>query len=288
MTSATTISRALSTAIIQLERQNTSTHSNARLEAEILLAHCLMKSRTYLYAHSEASLKISEYQQFQQKIEQRIQGVPIAYLTEIREFWSLPLTVSSDTLIPRPETERLVELTLTLLADQPTATLLDLGTGSGAVALALASERPQWSITAADLSQEALLIAKQNAAQLRVHNIVFLHSDWFSALTEATQFNAIVSNPPYIAAHDPHLMQGDLRFEPHLALVSGEDGLTAINYIIKQSISRLKPNGLLLIEHGFDQHTKIETLLHDSGYKEIQCWQDWQGNNRVSGGRRID
>ncbi|KTD21517.1 HemK protein [Legionella lansingensis] len=261
--------------------------ASPRLDAEILLAHVLMKNRSFLYAHADAELTQAQWQTYQRLIAQRIEGVPIAYLTGVREFWSLPLKVCEDTLIPRPETELLVELTLSLLADKTQANILDLGTGSGAIALACASERPCWQITACDCSQGAIQTAEENAARLNLTNVFFYHSDWFENITTQSFFDAIVANPPYIAVNDPHLSEGDVRFEPQLALVSGDDGLTAIKHIIKHSLARLKPGGLLLLEHGFDQKSKVTSMLKDYGYLEIQCWQDWQGNDRVSGGRRI-
>ncbi|MDI9819087.1 MULTISPECIES: peptide chain release factor N(5)-glutamine methyltransferase [unclassified Legionella] len=272
---------ALSQAAALLENS-----SSAHLDAEILLAHVLIKNRAYLYAYPDAKLNPVQWQTFQQLINQRAQGVPVAYLTGIREFWSLPLKVCEDTLIPRPETELLVELTLKLLTDRKEAQLLDLGTGSGAIALACASERPGWYITACDCSEGALRTAEENAARLGIHNVFFYHSDWFEKIG-STLFDAIVANPPYIALNDPHLMEGDVRFEPQLALVSGNDGLTAIEHIIKHSLARLKPDGLLLLEHGYDQQSAVRSMFKEYGYKKIECWQDWQGNDRISGGRRI-
>jgi release factor glutamine methyltransferase len=261
--------------------------SSARLDAEILLSHVLFKTRTYLYTYPDANLTQAQWQTYQRLICQRSQGVPIAYLTGMREFWSLPLKICEDTLIPRPETELLVELTLTLLADKPQAQILDLGTGCGAIALAVASEHPDWQITACDFSQAALQTAEENAARLGLTNVHFCHSNWFEKIAAQQYFDAIVANPPYIAVNDPHLSEGDLRFEPHLALVSGEDGLTAIKHIIKHSITRLEPGGLLLLEHGFNQRSAVMSMLNEHGYMQTQCWQDWQGSDRVSGGRRI-
>ncbi|WP_347252571.1 peptide chain release factor N(5)-glutamine methyltransferase, partial [Legionella sp.] len=236
--------------------------------------------------HSDEKLTKAQWQTFEQLVNKRIHGVPIAYLTGTREFWSLALKVSEDTLIPRPETELLVELSLSLLADKPQAQILDLGTGSGAIALACAYERPHWQIFACDCSMSALQTAEENAARLGVTNICFYHSNWFEKIDPTQKFDAIVTNPPYIAADDPHLIQGDVRFEPTLALVGGIDGLEAIRHIVQHSLARLQPDGLLLIEHGFDQKSAVESMLKDYGYKQVQCWQDWQGNDRVSGGIR--
>jgi release factor glutamine methyltransferase len=259
----------------------------ARIDSEILLAFVLNCSRTYLYTHPEKVLLAAQTTHFNQLIEKRRQGIPIAYLTGLREFWSLPLKVTEATLIPRPETEKLVEIALELLSPIPHARILDLGTGSGAIALALAHERPDWRITATDKSEAALQVAQQNAQSLQLSTIEFIHSDWFSAIPMDKKFHAIVSNPPYIATADPHLLQGDVRFEPYLALTSGDDGLQDLQVIIKQSLARLEKNGLLLTEHGYSQKQAVETLLTKCGFSEVQCWQDWQGNDRISGGRRI-
>lgn len=275
------VKHALEQALTLLE----ATSPSARLDAEILLAFALAKSRAFLHAHPEATMTPAQDQAYAALLTKRVKGTPIAYLTGIREFWSLPLQVSMDTLIPRPETELLVELTLSLLGDKPHASILDLGTGSGAIALALASERPNWQILASDISQGAVNAALDNAAQLDLHNVHVYCSDWFENIP-SQQFHAIVSNPPYIAALDPHLKQGDVRFEPRQALVSGADGLDALTYLIKHSYEHLLPGGLLLLEHGFEQKQAVITCLDQCGYQAVQNWQDWQGNDRVSGGWR--
>ncbi|CDZ76950.1 Release factor glutamine methyltransferase [Legionella massiliensis] len=277
----------IKTALLQATSELERSSDSARLDAEVLLAHVLMKTRSYLYAYQETLLTKAQWQTFQRLVCQRQHGVPIAYLTGTREFWSLSLKVCEDTLIPRPETELLVELALSQLADKPQAKILDLGTGSGAIALACASERPDWQITACDCSNGALQTAEENAARLGLTNICFFLSNWFEKISAKQHFDAIVANPPYIAANDPHLSLGDVRFEPTLALISGEDGLTALRHIIEHSLARLKPDGLLLLEHGFDQKSVVGSMLNNYGYKQVQCWQDWQGNDRVSGGRRI-
>lgn len=278
----TEIKQALAQAQIKLS----STPADSVLDAEILLSFVLATTRTYLYTHPEQKLTEAQLQAFNQLIEQREQGQPIAYLTGSREFWSLPLRVTSATLIPRHETELLVELTLDLLGHRRHLRLIDLGTGSGAIALALAKERPNWQIFACDKSQDALAVAQANAADLGLDSILFFNSDWFNNIPKSLLFDAIVANPPYIAEEDPHLKQGDLRFEPQSALVSKDQGLQAISQIIQQSLVRLEPDGLLLMEHGAMQKNAAQTMLRDYGYMMIQSWQDWQGNDRVSGGRR--
>lgn len=277
------VKRAISLATNQLE-QYTDT---ARVDAEILLAHVLFKTRTWLYTHPEEMLTKPQSLYFQQLVARRSLGVPVAYITGTREFWSLPLKVSEETLIPRPETELLVELALNLMQSHSNAQILDLGTGSGAIALALGKERSDWQITACDCSEGALQTAEENATQLGLKNIQFYQSDWFSKIPPSAAFHAIVSNPPYIAANDPHLSDGDVRFEPSLALIGGTNGLTSIEHIIKHSLARLEPDGLLLIEHGFEQQSAVTSMLNDYGYKEVQSWKDLQGNDRVSGGKRI-
>lgn len=255
------------------------------LETEILLCHVLNKTRAYLFAHPEQLLTPSQWESFQNLMAQRAQGTPIAYLIGEREFWSLNLKVNQHTLIPRHETERLVELALELIPNQPDTYVLELGTGSGAIALALAKERPHWHIVAGDISEEALNVAKENAQTHKIQNVNFYLSNWFNNIPHR-QYHALVTNPPYIAEHDPHLQQGDLRFEPRNALVSSQEGLGDLQCIIKQGHEYLLPGGLILLEHGYDQKLKVQAILNKLRYKNVMCWQDIQGNDRVSGGWR--
>lgn len=260
-------------------------HQEARLEAELLLSHVIKHNRSYLYAHSDAELNNEHLSSYLDLLEQRISGTPIAYLTQKRDFWNLSLKVTRDTLIPRHETELLIELILELIPNIPNTQVLDLGTGSGAIALAIAKERPLWQVDACDISLSALEIAKVNATMNHITNVEFYHSDWFKMLP-VKQYDVIVANPPYIAENDPHLSQGDVRFEPIQALVSGQEGLADLQYIINKSFTYLKPKGLLLLEHGYDQKLKVLSIIKQLGYINSKCWKDLQGNDRVSGGYR--
>lgn len=279
MTKLTSIQEALSQASIALDTVSDS----PRLDAEVLLCYVLGKNRSYLYTYPEHDMPAETFAAFMQLLQKRQVGQPIAYLLKNKEFWSMTLTVSPDTLIPRPATERMIELALSLLPQSQNIKVLDLGTGSGAIALALAKERPHWQIDACDLSEQALVIAQQNAALHQLQQVHFYHSDWFKGIT-SKRYDLIVSNPPYIAINDPHLSQGDLRFEPMHALVSGVDGLDDIRHIISLSPQYLSQNGRLLIEHGYNQKSALQKLLIQAGFQNVQCWQDYEGLDRISGG----
>jgi release factor glutamine methyltransferase len=253
------------------------------LDCELLLCHCLDKNRAYLYTWPEREVESAIENKFQTLLERRINGEPIAYLIGQREFWSLPLHVNNSTLIPRPDTERLVEIALESLV-QEKARVLDLGTGSGAIALALAREKPHWQILGVDVSEEAVMLAQQNARNLDIKNAEFLQSNWFENIS-AQHFDLIVSNPPYIAADDPHLAQGDVRFEPRRALVAVQQGLAAIVEIANVATNYLRADGWLLLEHGYTQAANVRTLLAQLKYRDISTWHDWSGNERVTGGR---
>ncbi|WGZ93027.1 MAG: peptide chain release factor N(5)-glutamine methyltransferase [Candidatus Thiothrix putei] len=269
----------LAEAIQQLQSHSDS----AQADAEILLTHCLQKSRTYLYTWPEKTVDSVTEATFRQLLAERLRGVPIAYLTGQREFWTLNLKVTPDTLIPRPETELLVETALSLLPTYP-ANILDLGTGTGAIALSLASERPDISITACDFSTAALAVAIENAHNHQIRNVNFLHSDWFAALP-SQRFDVIVSNPPYIETNDPHLTQGDVRFEPITALTAGHDGLDDIRHIVQNAPPWLVNGGWLLLEHGYNQGTAVMALLQTAGFQQVRCLPDLAGNDRVTLGQ---
>ncbi|MCC6595465.1 MAG: peptide chain release factor N(5)-glutamine methyltransferase [Rhodanobacteraceae bacterium] len=257
----------------------------ARSEVELLLAHALGTSRSWLYAWPEHVPTPAQQARFAELVEARVRGEPVAYLLGEREFWSLRLVVTPAVLIPRADTEVLVEQVLARLPAATALQVADLGTGSGAVALAIASERAQARVLATDASPAALALARRNAHDLRLANVEFAQGDWCAALG-SRQFDLIASNPPYIAEGDPHLLQGDLRFEPRAALGSGPDGLDAIRAIVAQAPRHLLADGWLLLEHGFDQATAVRALLADAGYREIGSARDHAGHERVSGARR--
>jgi release factor glutamine methyltransferase len=252
---------------------------DARLDAELLLAHALGVSRASLYAHAEDEPAAEARETFVRLVGERERGVPVAYLVGHREFWSLDLAVTPAVLVPRPETERLVELALARIPRDDDANVADLGTGSGAVALAIARERPRSRIVATDRSEAALDVARANARRLALANVSFASGDWYAALAE--RFDVIVSNPPYIAAGDPHL-EGDLRHEPGLALVSGVDGLDALRRIVAGAPEHLRAGGWLLVEHGFDQGDAVRRLFLDSGLRGAQTARDSGDRGRVT------
>lgn len=271
---------------LQQATQNLATSSDtAGLDAQLLLCKVLAKNRSYLFTWPERELSSEQYAEFRNLVNQRLQGTPVAYLLGYREFWGMELAVSAATLIPRPDTELIVQLALEHLESYSTPKLLDLGTGSGAIALALAKERPDAQITAVDKSPEAIVMAQRNQQNLQLDNIRLLVSDWFSALDQTEHFDLIVSNPPYIAESDPHLEQGDLRFEPRSALSSGLDGLRDLTYLLQTAPRYLHKQGWLLLEHGHTQGGAIATLLKQAGYTEVACYQDLSGHDRVSLGR---
>ena len=253
-------------------------------ETEVLLAHALGRDRAWLYAHADDAVPVAQAIAFHGLLTRRAAGEPVAYLTGRREFWSLDLEVTPDVLIPRAETELLVELALQKIPQGEKVEIADLGTGSGAIALALARERPQAHVLASDAGTAALAVARGNARRLGIGNAEFLASDWFAAFSER-RFDVIVSNPPYIALGDAHLGQGDLRFEPRAALVSGADGLDAIRIIVRDARRYLSAGGWLLLEHGFEQGAAVRDLLATAGYAEVSTARDLEQRERVSGAR---
>lgn len=254
-----------------------------RLDAELLLAHALGKSRSYLHTWPERELDAAQLERYQAALARRQAGEPVAYILGQQGFWSLELEVASHTLIPRPDTELLVETVLALLPATPAA-LLDLGTGTGAIALALASERPAWRLSGVDRVPEAVALAERNRARLKLSNANFIESHWFSALA-GQRYQLIVSNPPYIAADDRHLAEGDVRFEPSSALVAGANGLDDIRLIIAQAPDYLEAGGWLLLEHGFDQAAAVRELLSARGFSAVESRRDLGGHERISLGR---
>lgn len=267
-------------------RQLAPVSDSSRLDSEVLLAAALGKPRSYLYAWPEHQLEALVVDVFVDLIKDRMQGRPVAYLVGSKEFWSLSLKVSTDTLIPRPETELLVELAVPWISRQGEPTVLDLGTGSGAIALALATERANAAILAVDRSSRALAVARENASALGLWNVSFVASDWFAALPTALQADAIVANPPYVAAADPHLLRGDPRFEPRSALVAGDDGLRDLTAIIDAAPAYLKTGGALLLEHGYRQGRAVRRLLVGRGFAQVKTTSDACGLERVTRGLR--
>ena len=323
-----TINRTILLGQTQLASQLKMNGDEAKFETQLLLQHALKVNRAGLVAHALDAIQGNLYEAFEMLLKRRLKGEPIAYILGYREFFGLQLKVSADTLIPRPDTETLVEAALAKIqqynfktspsfprkresslnlnqkmdsrfrgnddANHEDFTLaqqfrvLDLGTGSGAIALAIAKHRPLAQVTALDASQAALDIATENAQNLTIPNVNFMLSDWFSALSQANvtqKFDVIVSNPPYIEADDAHLKQGDLRFEPLSALASGDDGLQDIRIIINQAPQHLNPQGWLLLEHGYNQAEQVAALLKQAGFSKISHAQDLAGINRVTQGK---
>ncbi|UMR31939.1 peptide chain release factor N(5)-glutamine methyltransferase [Massilia sp. MB5] len=262
-----------------------SLQQQTRLDAvdnRILVCHALGLNRVGLITQSERTLTVDEAARLSELIERRLRGEPVAYIIGQREFYGLAFEVSEAVLIPRPETELLVELALERLP--PRGRVLDMGTGSGAIAVALAHSRPDAAVSALDVSPAALAVAQRNAAANQAA-VRFLHSSWYAALDDSERFELIVSNPPYIASGDRHLSEGDLRFEPVGALTDHGDGLSALRTLIAGAPQHLLSQGWLLLEHGYDQAAAVRGLLAAAGYLEVQSWQDLAGIERVTGGR---
>ena len=254
-----------------------------RLEAELLLAHALGVNRAWFFAHAEDVPAASDVARFDALVRRRTEGEPVAYIVGRRDFWSLPLEVTSATLIPRPETELLVELAIDRLPHG--GIVVDLGTGSGAIALAIAKERPDAIVVAVDASEAALEVARRNAEALSLQRVTFHHGDWLTPLA-GQRFDLIVSNPPYIEAADPHLAQGDLRFEPATALASGLDGLDDIRRITASAIGHLNAGGWLMVEHGWNQGEAVREIFGMAGLREVSTFRDLEDRDRVTAARR--
>ena len=258
-------------------------YDTSRLDVEVLVAHALNLTRTQLYLYSDRLLTPEETLTINALITRRYEGEPVAYIVGIKEFWSLDLKVTSGTLIPRPETEHLVELALGIIPGDVHWQVADMGTGSGAIAIAIAKERPKSQVVAVDESMAALGVAKENADEFNINNIRFTQSHWFNSLAGEV-FDLIISNPPYIGTEDTHLKQGDLVFEPSSALVSGKDGLDDIRQIALDAKKHLVDGGALLLEHGWDQAGAVQDILIEHLYANVQTHKDLSGNERITMG----
>jgi len=273
------------TPLIITVRQALAQSGLVPIDGQVLLAHALHRDRAWLAAHGNDALTPEQAQAFFAAAKRRREGEPVAYLTGSREFWGLALAVTRDVLIPRPETETLVELALSWLPRERPVRVLDLGTGSGAIALAIASESPQARIVATDTSAAALEVARTNAQRLALSNVEFVLAHWYDGIAGA-DWDMVVSNPPYVAMGDPHLTEGDLRFEPSGALASGVDGLAALRTIVAGARARLAPGGALIVEHGYNQSAEVRGLLQEAGFDAITVRRDLAGIARVAAGKR--
>ena len=276
----TTISQTLSDARLQLQTASPS----PAVDASILMCHILDCSSSHLIAWPEKALTTQQAAAFSRVLQRRLAGEPVAYITGKREFWSLSLKVSRDVLIPRPETETLIEFALELFSERSAMKIADLGTGSGAIACALATEHPHWQIVATDISASALDIARANAARHKLENIDFHLGAWFEPVRHH-DFDLIISNPPYVAIDDHHLTEGDVRYEPEAALVSGKRGLDAITLLIRQAGNYLKTGGWLIVEHGYDQQRSVYDCFEQNGFSEIVQLTDLAALPRAMAGR---
>ncbi|MBE0435855.1 MAG: peptide chain release factor N(5)-glutamine methyltransferase [Methylomicrobium sp.] len=276
-----TVQSALDDAVQRL----ISVSESPLLDAEILLCLALDKDRSHLRAWPDKKLLPEQNSHFEALLQKRLSGMPIAYITGNREFWSRDFEVNRDVLIPRPDTELLIELTLNLIPERQPYRLIDLGTGSGIIAITLAAERPDSEVIATDFSTNALTIARRNAQRHNVRNIQFLQSDWFEAISDSALFNLVVSNPPYIADYDPHLTEGDVRFEPMSALIADNHGLSDIIRIANSARRHLLPQGHLLVEHGYNQQDQVQAIFSQLNYRNIVTYPDLSGQPRVTYGQ---
>ncbi|MFC3715024.1 peptide chain release factor N(5)-glutamine methyltransferase [Luteimonas soli] len=272
-------------ALLRDARAHLNDAGGEAVDAELLLAHVLDRTRSWLYAHAGDDADDASAQAFAALVQRRAAGEPVAYLLGTRGFWRFDLAVTADTLIPRPETEMLVELALQRIPQPSPARAADLGTGSGAIALAIASERPDACVVATDASEPALAVARGNAAALGIGNVEFRHGDWLAPLA-GERFDLIASNPPYIADGDAHLARGDLRFEPRGALASGIDGLDAIRRITADAPAHLRNGGWLLVEHGWEQGAAVRALFESAGFVDVTTERDLEQRDRVTLGRK--
>lgn len=266
----------------QAQKLLQASSDSARLDVEILLSFVLDKERSYLLTWPEKILSDEQLHSFLCVLARRIKGEPIAYITGIKEFWSLPLLVSNATLIPRPDTETLVERVLEKFQSKEKINCLDLGTGTGAIALALASEKPAWCIDAVDFNNEAVQLAQRNGQKCQLRQVNFFQSDWFSEIDVTKKFDLIVSNPPYIDGDDSNLKQGDVLFEPSSALIASDNGLADIKHIAYTARDFLIKNGYLYFEHGFEQGNAVRRILYDLGFNNPQTAKDLNGHDRIT------
>ena len=270
---------------LQLARQSLAkTSPTAELDAQVLLCHVLQCNSAHLIAWPDKQLDDAQQQYFLHLIERRRRGHPVAHLAGQREFWSMDFMVDESTLIPRPETETLIEYVLEKHSHQTSLKLLDMGTGTGAIAIVLAKENPGWQVHACDISSRAIKLAERNMDKHEISNLTLLKSDWFSDIDD-TDYDIIISNPPYIDADDPHLSQGDVRFEPASALISANQGMKDIEHLCSQAKSHLKNGGWLIVEHGYDQAEQVVDCFTKNGYSEITQRQDLSGHIRMTAGR---
>ena len=262
---------------------------SAKLDSQVLLSFVLDKEINYLYTWPEKLLSASQLASYSALLQERILGKPIAYITGIKEFWSLAFYCDESTLIPRPDTEVLIEKILeeveeNIESKSNSISCIDLGTGTGAIALALASEKPNWDIEAIDYSENAVALAQKNAKHLAINNVNIYQSDWFLSVSTDKRFDVIISNPPYIDENDIHLSQGDVRFEPLSALVAEDEGLADITKIVNQAVPYLKQDGYLFFEHGYNQGEAVRNIMLASGFSKVQTIQDYGENDRVTFG----
>ena len=274
----------ISQALKQASATLTESSPSASVDAQVLLTFVLDCNTAHLAAWPEKELDQQQSTLYQQLIQKRSQGHPVAHLTGSREFWSLNFLADNSTLIPRPETETLVEFILEKFNGKKKLKLLDMGTGTGNIAISLARENPDWLVTGSDLSERALNLAEQNSKQLQTNNTAFVHSDWFDNIADH-DFDIIVSNPPYIIDDDPHLSEGDVRFEPRTALTAGNTGMNDIEHICQHAKTYLKNNGLLIIEHGYNQEQLVSDCFTENGFTEIEQRQDLSGHTRMTAGK---